>query len=562
MLSRESKVQISIFLAFSLVIGWCLIRSIKEEDWNWNQCEKSYLSDGIPNIVLVEKVEAGQYQTPDGQIHDVPSFCRVKGVANRDSRRNIIFELWMPAKNWDGRFKQLGNSGYSGSIQFGPMVDTIKSESIAVATNDGHFSESGLEAKWALNAPELVIDYAYRAQDWTYLRSQEIVERHYGQSAEFNYFLGCSTGGRQALKMAQMRPEYWDGILAGAPAIDWAESILGRANFLATQWKHPNRLIPTEKLEYVEGLSLSSCTSSAREIDGVAAAPQFCKFDPSRYVCATATDTNCLTVEEVEVLETIYNGVFDPKSGELIYPGFMPTMENYRSDRLFWQGWSNWITSPARNQNMNLRFVEEFFRYIIYADPDWSIENFDLEKEIVSIQKRKIKDTKLSDLISVDPLNFFGLSSKFPKVIMYSGWGDEVLSPLSTIHFYNELAQDGSLERSIEELVKLYMIPGMSHCVGGTGASGFGQAGDFLPSLKSDAKHDIIEALQNWAENGNEPERVIAVKYIENNPEEGVEYTRPLCAFPEVSSYNGLSSLNTASSFDCVRPENPLENLR
>ncbi|HKQ14704.1 MAG TPA: tannase/feruloyl esterase family alpha/beta hydrolase, partial [Steroidobacteraceae bacterium] len=48
---------------------------------------------------------------------------------------------------------------------------------------------------------------------------------YYGRPASYRYFTGCSNGGRQALMAAQRFPEDWDGILAGAPALNWTHQL-------------------------------------------------------------------------------------------------------------------------------------------------------------------------------------------------------------------------------------------------------------------------------------------------------------------------------------------------
>jgi feruloyl esterase len=48
--------------------------------------------------------------------------------------------------------------------------------------------------------------------------AKQIVRQFYNQDIKYSYYSGCSTGGRQCLKEAQMFPEDFDGIIAGAPA--------------------------------------------------------------------------------------------------------------------------------------------------------------------------------------------------------------------------------------------------------------------------------------------------------------------------------------------------------
>ena len=57
--------------------------------------------------------------------------------------------------------------------------------------------------------------------------AKAIVARHYGKPQEHAYFVGCSTGGREAMMMSQRFPNYFDGIVAAAPAARTSFSNLG-----------------------------------------------------------------------------------------------------------------------------------------------------------------------------------------------------------------------------------------------------------------------------------------------------------------------------------------------
>ena len=50
------------------------------------------------------------------------------------------------------------------------------------------------------------------------VKAKAVVQAFYGVAARLSYWNGCSTGGRQGLKEAQMFPNDFDGIIAGAPA--------------------------------------------------------------------------------------------------------------------------------------------------------------------------------------------------------------------------------------------------------------------------------------------------------------------------------------------------------
>ena len=50
--------------------------------------------------------------------------------------------------------------------------------------------------------PEKQIDYATRSTNLMSVRSKQIIEAFYGERPKYSYFVGCSTGGGQAVHEA------------------------------------------------------------------------------------------------------------------------------------------------------------------------------------------------------------------------------------------------------------------------------------------------------------------------------------------------------------------------
>ena len=89
-------------------------------------------------------------------------------------------------------------------------------EGYATASNDtGHV---GGNALFAIDHPEKLIDFAYRAMHEMTVQAKAILSAYYGRAPRLSYWNGCSTGGRQGLMSAQKYPDDFDAILAGAPA--------------------------------------------------------------------------------------------------------------------------------------------------------------------------------------------------------------------------------------------------------------------------------------------------------------------------------------------------------
>jgi feruloyl esterase len=155
---------------------------------------------------------------------DLPEFCRVQGEARPTADSQIGFELWLPAAAWNGRYYQLGSGGFAGSIHLPALAAELRRGNAVAATDTGHRANA-FDASWALNHPEKIIDYGYRSLHETSRIANELLRAYYGRPASRRYFTGCSNGGRQALMAAQRFPEDWDGILAGAPALNWTRQL-------------------------------------------------------------------------------------------------------------------------------------------------------------------------------------------------------------------------------------------------------------------------------------------------------------------------------------------------
>lgn len=155
---------------------------------------------------------------------DVPEFCRVQGEARPTADSQIGFEVWLPAAGWNGRYYQLGNGGFAGSIHEPALAAELRRGNAVAATDTGHRADR-FDASWALGHPEKIIDYGYRSLIETARAATALVHAYYRTPPRYRYFTGCSNGGRQALIAAQRFPQEWDGILAGAPALDWTRQV-------------------------------------------------------------------------------------------------------------------------------------------------------------------------------------------------------------------------------------------------------------------------------------------------------------------------------------------------
>lgn len=508
-------------------------------------------------VTLAQPIPAGGYIAPDGKTYSVPAFCRVQGVAVPTQSSHIKFEVWMPENNWNGRFYHIGTGGFSGDIKpfSGDLVVHIKQGNAVTITDSGHErTGDGLDASWALHHPEQIIDYGYRALKETTNNAKLVINAFYQQEPRYAYFAACSGGGRQAMKLARDFPKDWDGILIGAPANNFHRIATGAVwNFQALQGK-PESQIPVAKLPAIQKAALASCTADAQVIQGVAADPRFCRLDARTMICHGEESDNCLTDAQAIALNKIYEGPRDPRTGGTLFPGFESTLEAE-------SGWERWIIAAEPKQSQQYRFAKSFFSYMVFDDPDWDVHSLNYDKDIAFSLSKNVLGQSLPDILNAESPNLVQLQKQGSKVLLYHGWGDAGISAKGTVEDYELAAKSFGGIKKIQNIFRLFMVPGMRHCAGGPGATSFGQPYN-LSEAKNDASHNILRALEAWVEQDVAPEKIIATKYINDKPADGIAFTRPICPYPQIPVYSGAGSINQASSFECKKGASPEPSTR
>ncbi len=159
-----------------------------------------------------------------------PEYCDVRGYV----QSQIKFQLKLPTTTWQGRYLQFGCGGFCGTITptTFPACRTELGGDFAIAsTNDGH-DAAGTDALWAGQTEQPRIDFGYRAVHVVAVAAKAIQAAYYGRGPIKSYFQGCSDGGREGLMEAQRYPDDFDGIVAGAPALQMEFSPLFLANVI------------------------------------------------------------------------------------------------------------------------------------------------------------------------------------------------------------------------------------------------------------------------------------------------------------------------------------------
>ena len=505
-------------------------------------------------ILISRQVPAGLLELRGGIGREVPAFCRVRGIARPTRYSNIGFEVWLPAPgDWNGRYYQHADGADSGRINEMALVQFVREGSAAANTDsgnqtawydgggDGDIQIAYARAARTRESPERVIDLSYRGSYETTRAAKAILREYYGSPQKYSYLVGCSGGGSQALRNAQSYPQEWDGILAGAPSNNVTGYFSANA-WNARLWVDPQGRIPYDKLPAIQQAALASCSKEARVHAGIASDPRHCRTDVRKLICRGQETRDCLTRAQADSLEKIYGGPRNPRTGEQIYPGFPPTTE---------QAWQAWLTdSPRRDASGNNGPGSErvfrdvpfsvfsanlHYRYV-FSDPAWNAQMMDFDRDLAFAASKPVAGAPLKEVVdAVDP-NLSRLQKRGAKILMYFGWGDPALTPLEGIEYYDEVSR--TVGSGTRQFFRLFMVPGMSHCTGGPGANSFGQS-TAARALRNDPEHHILRALEAWTETGRAPDRITAAKYVDDDPDKGVAFTRALCPYPQVATYDG-----------------------
>ena len=286
--------------------------------------------------------------------------CRVNGVITTSVTSSVKFEMWLP-EIWYGRFLVTGNGGLGGckfsnqpAYQYNlllnasrltlpiPFISVTSGVDYAnldhgsylhfatIGTNNGHDGNFNAPAFLMPAMRESITDFSHRSIHVAAQVGKKITSTYYGSDPHHSYYDGCSAGGRQGISSAAHYPDDFDGIIAGAPGIDW-NGLLGSSAIWASHVAfNTSSYIPTDVWETVVTPEiLRQCDALDGRVDGIIGNPDTCQFDPATLLCTekdVADPSKCLIQPQVEGLKEFYKPIYGSR-GNLLYSRFDPGAE-------------------------------------------------------------------------------------------------------------------------------------------------------------------------------------------------------------------------------------------
>jgi feruloyl esterase len=542
--------------------------------------------------------------------------------------QGIGIEVYLPtAANWNERIRTYGSGGWAGGYhtdltrlgqnagQGDQKLNQAVGMGFVVSHSDaGHSGMQGGpggtgvanlgggEGEWAMKADgtysaEPWKDYSERSMHVTAVKTKELVKAYYGKAHKYAYFDGFSTGGRQAWKLAQKYPGDYDGILAGAPAFNFAKFTFGQFFAQVAMQQDLGGPIAPAKLAAVNARAIAVCDT----LDiGLLLNPQACNYDPANdttVICTTSTlidgvtpgananPASCVTLAEAKTINKIWYG--PTRDGHYTDPA--ADASNAKSlnvaNQQMWYGFprgtllaGNFATLLAGNSiNGNaapLTIGAEFIALTL-DDAALATPNFynrtgsgaDGWKRLTYAQYASAYDLSLqwNDLrfanVETDSADLSGLRDSGHKILHYHGLADSAIMAQGSINYYERAAATMGGTTELQKFARFYPIPGHAH------TSSFNFSGQYdkndpsrmlsanlvpMPQGSNDpgdqtkqGRDELFKALMNWVENGTAPGS-IEVASLDSSVK------MPLCLYPtRIAAKAGATDLKAATSYEC-----------
>ena len=295
------------------------------------------------------------------------------------------------------------------------------------------------------------------------------------------------------LMEAQRFPADYNGILAGDAAFNRTHLHMGGLALWQDTHATPGRFIQPGQMTLINNAVLAQCAGQDGGVktDQFLTDPRDCHFDPKVLQCTGSNvPPACLSAEQVTTMRNYYAGVIDPRTGQVIYPGYERGNE---TDDIFAFGlaFQERLPEPVYDGLFYWVFGPSFG----YPASAVNYANFDFHKDVDKV------DDALAEPLNAVSTDLSDFKQRGNKLIMYHGWADTVIPSQSSINYFNALVHHDSQDddgvqqarfepdgdnnlRKTQEYARLFMVPGMYHCLGGPGPNVF----------------DALTPLVNWVE--------------------------------------------------------------
>ncbi|OJJ74423.1 hypothetical protein ASPBRDRAFT_119094 [Aspergillus brasiliensis CBS 101740] len=481
-------------------------------------------------ILLITAFPLQNYTTTAVQVNPIQSldvtisFWNVTVTYTHPGWDDLIHaHVWVPLSGWNNRLQAVGGGGWAGLLEHGTLAFPVYQGFAAAGSDMGHDRNPWSARSWALDDASGHVNYARLVDFFSTclnelaLLAKYVIQQIYGSPPAYSYWNGCSTGGRQGLEIAQRWPEAFDGIVAGAPAINWAQFV--PANYWPTFVMNQLGTYPHPcVMEKITKAAIAYCDGQDGVLDGIIALPALCNFNP---LTLLGNEVWCecipsiITMEVAILAGSYWEGLIAEDETPLWYGFNHGTPWNYTV-----------CTSTDDIGNHRCHSLPDYLsvdwlQLFVAQDPDLDLVDMN-QAAFESLFHRSVAGYKaITDANNPDLYDF---KTKGGKIIHWHGLSDWQVPPKGSVDYYGKVQLR---DPSVQDFYLYFEAPGVEHCGHGKGAAPTG----------------LMESLIAWVEGGIAPEYLRAVS------EDG-RMSRILCPYPATAQHVG-GDPTVVSSFVC-----------
>jgi feruloyl esterase len=565
----------------------------------------AFKPDANTSVVLVQAFKQGDPLALSGTMGTPPNaaadLCLVKMVVGPgfqdtpptapSNSPGIGIEVWLPTPSaWNNRIQNLGGGGWAGGNQASTTLigstaaAATAASGYAVGTTDTGHSNTLNGGSFAMKQDggintTLWEDFAERSLHELALKTKALVQRYYGKSAQHAYWNGCSTGGRQGYKIAQIHPDDYNAYLVGAPAFNWTKFITNELYPQIVMQQDPGlsaRPITSDKLNFMGAAAVSACdlvgTPPQQQHLGFILDPRQCRYDPTQDAAVLCTDVmagngcvagastspSCVNCAEANAMNKIWYG----QTADGTYPD--PAIDNSSGptlasgNQLWWGLTRGSIVSGLAGSNPFSIATDQVALEL--QDPTYATPSFINAAGNGMNKWRQLSYSMLSSAfnqgialqssfgnINTDNPDLSMARSSGAKIISYHGLNDVLIMPQGSINYFSRVSASMGGDTEVNKFNRLFLIPGMGHCVGVgsvNGSAGPPANPNNVPLPAINPTNQLFGVLVEWLENNNAPASIV-LSSMDGS------VTLPVCPYPQKATYNGSGSVTAAASYSC-----------
>ncbi len=471
-------------------------------------------------------IPQGAYWSHDAMNATGLDFCNVSIMSTHPGWGDSInTQVWLPLDAWNGRLQYTGGGGLISGLEVPAMTGALADGYVSVSTDGGHNMLADAST-WGLYGPGdvnlyNVANFGGVALHDAVVMGKALTRQFYGRHANYSYYNGCSTGGRQGLMFAQNYPEDFDGLIAAAPAVGWNDLVIELFYPMVNLQDHGG--FPSQcELGALTAAAVEACDFKDGVTDGIISAPSLCDFDPMTMVgkpvpCGDVS----VNVSRLAAVGAKAAWSVNQENGTVLWQGlfqqaYLGALMNTTTD-------GSGVSEPVPFSPST-----DWIGSLLRRDPNWDWRGKYTVQDMYADLKSPLNRLYYG-FLGADYLDLSTFRDAGGKMITWHGMADGYIPTVRSQVYYTSVE---SLDPNVRDYYRYFQPPGVGHCSGGPGP---------YPG-------QVLDSLVAWVEHGEAPDTLAGVALPNKN---GTVYERPICMYPLRAQHNGTGDVTKASSWEC-----------